>query len=63
MPEIQFGSQGKAVKIWQIIVDITSDGLFGGKTQDATKEWQKRHGLEADGIVGPKTWAAAMKEL
>lgn len=63
MPEIQFGSQGKAVKIWQIILDVPADGLFGGKTQGATKEWQKRHGLEADGIVGPKTWAAAMKEL
>ena len=63
MPEIQFGSQGKAVKIWQIIVDITADGLFGGKTQERTKEWQKNHGLVADGIVGPKTWAAAMREL
>jgi peptidoglycan hydrolase-like protein with peptidoglycan-binding domain len=63
MPEISFGSEGKAVKIWQIILGISADGLFGGKTQGATKEWQKRHGLEVDGIVGPKTWAAAMREL
>lgn len=63
MPEISFGSEGKAVKIWQIILGISVDGCFGGKTQESTKDWQEKHGLEDDGIVGPKTWAAAMREL
>ncbi len=63
MPMIKFGSEGKAVKIWQVIIDVTPDGCFGGKTQAATKNWQQRHGLEVDGVVGPKTWTAALKEL
>lgn len=63
MPTIKFGSQGKAVQIWQIILGITADGLFGGKTQEKTKSYQKKKGLTADGIVGQKTWTAALKEL
>lgn len=63
MPVIKFGSRGKAVKIWQIILGVTADGLFGGKTQAKTKAYQEKHGLSADGIVGQKTWTMALKEL
>lgn len=48
------------VALWQTIIGVTADGLFGPNTQAATKKWQAAHGLAADGIVGPKTWAAAV---
>jgi len=48
------------VALWQTIIGVTADGLFGPNTQAATKSWQAAHGLDADGIVGPKTWAAAV---
>ena len=64
MPEIKNGSQGKAVKILQIILGgVTVDGDFGWKTMNAVIEFQKAHGLSADGIVGPKTWAELLSTL
>lgn len=48
------------VALWQTIIGVTADGLFGPNTQAATKRWQAAHGLAADGIVGPKTWAVAV---
>ena len=56
MPTIRRGSNGKAVKIWQVIIGITADGNFGGGTESATRSWQKAHGLTGDGVVGPKSW-------
>jgi len=56
MPTIKKGSKGKAVKIWQIILGITADGVFGPITEQKTKEFQKKNGLVADGIAGPKSW-------
>jgi peptidoglycan hydrolase-like protein with peptidoglycan-binding domain len=32
------------------------DGIFGPKTETATKAFQKTVGLGVDGIVGPLTW-------
>jgi lysozyme len=46
-----------AVKLIQAKVGVTSDGVWGPKTDAAVKAWQKKHGLAADGIVGPKTWS------
>ena len=63
MPTIKKGSKGKAVKIWQIIVGVKSDGDFGSKTEEATKEFQKRNGLETDGIVGDKSWRAGLESV
>jgi peptidoglycan hydrolase-like protein with peptidoglycan-binding domain len=55
------GSEGDAVKIWQIYLQRknylieNADGIFGQLTEDATKKFQSDHGLIADGIVGKIT--------
>lgn len=59
MRTIRKGARGAEVRTWQRIVGVPDDGVFGPKTEAATKAWQSAHGLVADGIVGPKTWAAA----
>jgi len=59
---IKNGSKGSSVKSWQTLLNTwgfncgTADGIFGGKTEEATKKFQKEYGLEADGIVGAATW-------
>jgi len=62
MPTIKRGSKGANVKTWQKVLGYTGgkvDGIFGAKTEAATKKWQKKKGLVADGCVGSKTWAKA----
>lgn len=56
---IRYGSRGTDVKVWQRILGVNDDGLFGRQTEAATKKWQSEHGLVADGIVGTRSWAAA----
>ena len=56
MPLIKKGSRGNAVKIWQIIVGVTADGIFGSATENATKTFQKNKGISQDGIVGKYSW-------
>lgn len=63
MKIIRKGSRGSAVKVWQIIVGATVDGVFGAGTESRTKDWQKTHGLVNDGIVGKKTWKAGLESL
>lgn len=63
MKIIRKGSRGSAVKVWQIIVGVTADGVFGTGTESRTKDWQKTHGLVNDGIVGKKTWKAGLESL
>jgi peptidoglycan hydrolase-like protein with peptidoglycan-binding domain len=62
-PMLQRGKTGgleKFVKVWQRIIGVKDDGVFGSGTESATKQWQAAHGVKpADGIVGPKTWARA----
>lgn len=57
---IKRGSSGPDVALWQTIIGVTADGVFGSGTESATIAWQKAHGLYADGIVGTNTWAAAL---
>ena len=63
MKTIKKGSTGKAVKVWQLIIGVSTDGDFGSATESATKKFQKAHGLTADGIVGNKTWKAGLESL
>lgn len=63
MPLIKRGSSGKVVKIWQVIVGTTIDGIFGSNTEAATKRFQERNNLVIDGIVGPNTWKAGLESV
>lgn len=63
MPKIKKGSKGKTVRIWQEILGVDVDGIFGPKTEAATKKLQKKHGIDDTGIVGEKTWKAGLESL
>lgn len=63
MKTIKKGTKGNAVKVWQIIVGVTADGIFGSGTETATKTFQKKHGLTVDGIAGPKSWKVGLETL
>lgn len=59
-PTLKKGSHGAYVKIVQKKLKITTDGIFGEKTEKAVKKFQKKHKLEIDGIIGKKTWKKLM---
>ena len=63
MKTIKKGSNGNAVKVWQVIIGAAADGNFGSGTERMTKTWQGNHGLTADGIVGAKSWKAGLEAL
>lgn len=63
MPIIKYGSTGKAVKVWQMILGVDPDGEFGPITRNATIQLQKSAGLLHDAEVGSDTWAAGLKTL
>lgn len=63
MNTIKKGSKGNIVKVWQIIIGTTPDGIFGSGTENMTKTWQRNHGLTADGIVGKVSWNVGLKSL
>lgn len=58
MRNLKSGDVGHDVAEWQTALGITSDGVFGRQTEEATKAWQKSRGLVADGVVGPISWQA-----
>ncbi len=41
---------------YQNIPSVTSDGIFGVRTQQSVMAFQRMLGLDPDGIVGPQTW-------
>lgn len=63
-PQISFGSRSSVVAQWQALLvsfagqQLATDGIFGPRTESATKAFQKVMGCTADGIVGPQTWGA-----
>lgn len=63
MPIIKYGSIGKTVKIWQMIMGVNPDGEFGPVTRAATIQFQKSQGLLQDAEVGTDTWGAGLKTL
>lgn len=60
---IREGSRGPDVVMWQKIIGVSADGIFGPGTAAATKVWQAARGLTADGIVGPATWSKALAQV
>lgn len=67
MKQIKKGSKGKAVKVWQAILGIDIDGIFGTGTRNATIAFQKKafpnQPGEWDGVVGAKTWKAGLESV
>ncbi len=60
------GSKGRLVRFLQIVLNrrfdpkskLLAEGIFGFRTEAATKKFQVKHDLTVDGVVGPRTWAA-----
>lgn len=63
MPVLKQGSEGKAVEIWQVIIGVKIDGIFGSETKKKTREFQKANGLTVDGIVGKYSWSAGLGSI
>jgi peptidoglycan hydrolase-like protein with peptidoglycan-binding domain len=55
---VSTGNRGVDVKVVQLLLNISADGVFGSGTATAVKNFQASRGLVADGIVGPTTWGA-----
>ena len=62
--QVSYGSSDKeTVKTLQELLNqngynLSVDGIFGAKTQQAVKDYQTKKGLAVDGIVGKNTWGA-----
>ena len=55
MITLKKGSKGDEVKVLQKALNVTVDGDFGPKTDEAVRHFQRMHDLVADGIVGAMT--------
>ena len=58
---VKRGAKGNITKLIQerlnsVGFHISTDGIFGGGTENAVKVFQRNRGLSADGIVGRNTW-------
>ena len=60
LPTIKINSKGKEVKMWQLLLGITADGIFGSKTKASTRAYQSTNGLTVDGIVNKTVWVKAL---
>lgn len=58
LPLLKMGSRGNLVKAVQVNLGLTTDGVWGNKTESAVRNFQNRNGLSVDGIVGEKTYKA-----
>ena len=64
--QVSYGSKGSDVTELQKLLNnngynLSTDGIFGAKTQAAVNDYQKKNGLSVDGIVGTNTWGALTK--
>ena len=64
--QVSYGSQGSDVTELQKLLNqngynLSTDGIYGAKTQAAVKDYQSKNGLAVDGIVGNNTWGALTK--
>lgn len=58
---VKRGAKGNITKLIQerlngVGFHISTDGIFGGGTENAVKVFQRNRGLSQDGIVGRNTW-------
>ncbi len=65
MQILRLGSEGDDVQRWQHFLVgrkllAVVDGLFGPKSEAATRAYQKQRHLVVDGQVGPKTYGTAI---
>lgn len=61
-------TSGGKVKVAQMLLreqgyNIAVDGIWGPKSEEATKSFQRSLGLTADGIIGKHTWAYLIEYL
>lgn len=67
LPIILKGSTGQAVRVWQAIIGVDVDGVFGDNTEKATLKYQKKlfpnDNTQWDCIVGEKTWTAGLNSI
>jgi peptidoglycan hydrolase-like protein with peptidoglycan-binding domain len=67
MRALRIGSAGDLVRAWQSFLLGQEfdpgglDGVFGEKTEAATRAFQMKHGLTVDGIAGRQTLLTAMQ--
>jgi peptidoglycan hydrolase-like protein with peptidoglycan-binding domain len=59
---LRTGSTGGDVKIAQGLLNskgyaLIADGVFGRRTDAATRQCQSDNGIAVDGIIGPNTWS------
>lgn len=64
--QIGYGSKGSDVTELQKLLNqngynLSTDGIYGAKTQAAVKDYQKKNSLAVDGIAGNDTWGALTK--
>lgn len=58
---VKRGAKGNITRLIQerlnsVGFKLSTDGIFGGGTENAVKVFQRNRGLSADGIVGRNTW-------
>lgn len=56
LPELKYGSRGKAVVFLQELLFIKADGIFGPKTRAAVVEFKKQHDLYPSEVVAKHVW-------
>ena len=57
------GNTGTDVRVIQLLLGISPDGVFGSQTRSAVRAFQASKHLSVDGIVGPNTWNALTPTL
>lgn len=63
---VRRGAKGNITRLIQerlnsVGFSLSTDGIFGGDTENAVKVFQKNRGLKQDGIVGRNTWDWLLK--
>jgi peptidoglycan hydrolase-like protein with peptidoglycan-binding domain len=67
-PLVRQGDEGHPVPSLQYLLrarghNVTVDGIFGPRTDEAVRAFQRERGLTVDGVVGPNTWRALIIQV